>query len=94
MRSWLLARTHVVWLCAGAAGLALAGCSSTATAGSSAVVVNGSTLTVYASQPPSGSGGQPASDMLDAEQLALSQAGGKAGKYTGQARQARRARAV
>jgi branched-chain amino acid transport system substrate-binding protein len=82
MRGWLLARTHGVWLCAGAAALALAGCSSSATAGNSAVVVNGSTLTVYASQPPSGSGGQPAADMLDAEQLALSQAGGKAGKYT------------
>jgi branched-chain amino acid transport system substrate-binding protein len=82
MRGRSLARTHGVWLCAGAAALALAGCSSTATGGSSAVVVKGSTLTVYASQPPSGSGGQPAADMLDAEQLALSQAGGRAGKYT------------
>lgn len=82
MRGRLLARTHGVWLCAGAAALALAGCSSSATAGSSAVVVKGDTLTVYASQPPSGSGGQSAADMLDAEQLALTQAGGKAGKYT------------
>ncbi|MGO9823570.1 MAG: ABC transporter substrate-binding protein [Solirubrobacteraceae bacterium] len=81
MRSWLLARTHGVWLCAGAAALALAGCSSSATAGSSPIVVKGNTLTVYASQPPSGSGGQPAADMLDAEQLALAQAGGKAGRY-------------
>lgn len=82
MRGRLLARTRGVWLCASAAALALAGCSSSSTAGSSPVVVKGDTLTVYASQPPSGSGGQPATDMLDAEQLALSQAGGKAGKYT------------
>ncbi len=81
MRSWLLARSHAVCLCAGAA-LALAGCASSSTGGSSAVVVKGDTLTVYASQPPSGSGGQAAADVLDAEQLALSQAQGKAGNYT------------
>jgi ABC-type branched-subunit amino acid transport system substrate-binding protein len=80
MRGWLLATTRAVWLCAGAA-LAFAGCAGSSTGGNSAVVVSGDTLTVYASQPPSGSGGQAAADMLDAEQLALSQAQGKAGKY-------------
>ena len=61
--------------------LGLAGCTSS-TGGSSQVTVSGSTLTVYASQPPGGSGGQAAQDMLDAEKLALTQAGGKAGKFT------------
>jgi branched-chain amino acid transport system substrate-binding protein len=76
----LLVRTRWVGLCACAAGL-LAGCG-TATGGTSAVVVSGNTLLVYGSQPPGGSGGQPASDVLDAERLALQQAGGKAGSFT------------
>jgi len=70
----------VVWLSACAA-IALAGCSTNAKGGASTVTVSGSTLTVYASQPPGGSGGQEASDMLHAEALALQHAGGKAGKY-------------
>src|SRR5262249_7988323 len=45
------------------------------------VTVEGNTLTVYASQPPGGSGGQEAADILDAEQLAL-QGSGKAGPFT------------
>jgi ABC-type branched-subunit amino acid transport system substrate-binding protein len=60
--------------------LVLAGCG-TATGGTSRVTVSGSTLTVYASQPPGSSGGQSAADMLDAEQLALRQAGDRAGKF-------------
>ena len=71
----------MVWLSACAA-VALAGCSTNAKGGASTVTVSGSTLTVYASQPPGGSGGQEASDIVDAEQLALQHAGGKAGKYT------------
>jgi branched-chain amino acid transport system substrate-binding protein len=60
--------------------LALAGCSS-ATA-TNAVTVKGSTLTVYASRPPAGAGGQVVSDILDAEQLALHLSGARAGAYT------------
>jgi branched-chain amino acid transport system substrate-binding protein len=77
----VLGRTPVVCLSACAA-LAVAGCSTNAKGGASTVTVSGNTLTVYASQPPGGSGGQEASDMLHAEQLALQHAGGKAGKYT------------
>ncbi len=77
----LLGRTPVVWLPVCAA-LALAGCSTNAKGGASTVTVSGTTLTVYASQPPGGSGGRQAADILDAEQLALQHAGGKAGKYT------------
>lgn len=62
--------------------LGLAGCGAAGSGGNSQVTVSGSSLTVYASQPPSGSGGQAATDMLDAEQLALNQAGGHAGKFT------------
>ncbi len=79
MRTRALVRTRAVWLSACAA-LALAGCS--ASASKSSISVSGSRLTVYASQPPGGSGGQEAADMLDAERLALRQAGGKAGKFT------------
>ncbi len=64
------------------AALALGGCSSAGRGGSSAVTVSGRTLSVYASQPPGGSGGQADTDLLDAEQLALQQAGGKAGSFT------------
>jgi branched-chain amino acid transport system substrate-binding protein len=80
MRARLLGRTPVVWLSACAA-IALAGCSTNAKGGASTVTVSGSTLTVYASQPPGGSGGQEAADILHAEQLALQHAGGKAGRY-------------
>jgi branched-chain amino acid transport system substrate-binding protein len=80
MRSRVLARSRGVSLGACLAAIALAGCG-TARGGNSAVTVSGSTLTVYAGQPPGGSGGQAATDMLDAEQLALTQAGGHSGKF-------------
>jgi branched-chain amino acid transport system substrate-binding protein len=60
----------------------LAGCTSSSTGGSSQVTIGGLKLTVYAGQPPRGSGGQAAQDMLDAEKLALTQAGGRVGKFT------------
>lgn len=62
-----------------AAAVALAGCGSTTT-NNQAVTVDGTTLTIYASQPP---GAQTAvdADVLDAEKLALQQAGSKSGKY-------------
>ncbi|HEY2260813.1 MAG TPA: ABC transporter substrate-binding protein [Solirubrobacteraceae bacterium] len=80
MPSRVLVRSRAASLCAGLAAILLAGCGSTS-GGNSAVSVSGSTLTVYAGQPPGGSGGQAAADTLDAEQLALTQAGGKAGKF-------------
>jgi ABC-type branched-subunit amino acid transport system substrate-binding protein len=67
-------------VCACLIALVVAGCG-TATGGTSQVTVSGSTLTVYASQPPNGSGGRAAADILAAEQLALQQAGGHAGKF-------------
>jgi branched-chain amino acid transport system substrate-binding protein len=62
--------------CAGLAAL-LAGCTG---APAATVTVSGRTLAVYASQPPGG-GDQQSSDILAAEQLALTQAGGQAGKF-------------
>src|SRR5436305_11286534 len=73
-------RTRALSLCACLAALGLAGCG-TATGGRSQVTVSGSTLSVYVSQPPGGSGGQAAADTLDAERLALQQAGGRAGNF-------------
>jgi branched-chain amino acid transport system substrate-binding protein len=70
---------HAAWL--SCAALALAGCATTGSTAASSIKAKGDTLTVYASQPPGGSGGQEATDMLDAEQLALRQEGGKAGKF-------------
>jgi ABC-type branched-subunit amino acid transport system substrate-binding protein len=82
MRSRALVRSHAASLCACLSAIALAGCGN-ATTSASQITVSGSKLTVYASQPPSGSGGQTAADTLDAEQLALQQAGSRvAGKFT------------
>lgn len=83
MRAGALVRTRAVSVCAGlGALLALAGCGAASTKNST-IIVSGSSLTVYASQPPGGSGGQAATDVLDAEQLALGKAGGAVdgGKY-------------
>lgn len=54
---------------------ALAGC---ATQTNSTVTVTGTTLTIYASNPPGTPGSQ---DILNAEQLALKQAGSSAGRF-------------
>jgi ABC-type branched-subunit amino acid transport system substrate-binding protein len=75
-------RTRAFSACASLALFGLAGCTSTTNGGNSQVTVSGSNLTVYASQPPGGSGGQAAQDVLAAEKLALTQAGGRAGKFT------------
>lgn len=74
-----LVRPRAATACGLLLALALAGC---ATQTNSAVTVSGTTLTVYASQPPGDAGGQTASDVLDAEQLALKQTGTSVGKYT------------
>jgi branched-chain amino acid transport system substrate-binding protein len=74
-----LHRPHAAIACGLLLALALAGC---ATQTNSAVTVSGKTLTIYASQPPGGAGGQAAADVLDAEHLALQQAGTQVGKFT------------
>lgn len=78
----VLGRTRALSLCASAALFGLAGCTSSGNGGNSLITIGGSQLTVYASQPPGGSGGLAAQDMLAAEKLALTQAGGRAGKFT------------
>jgi branched-chain amino acid transport system substrate-binding protein len=65
---------------AGLAAVALAGCS-TAPSNNTAVIVKGNTLTIYATQPP-GADTAVDTDVLDAEKLALHQAGSKSGKFT------------
>jgi branched-chain amino acid transport system substrate-binding protein len=72
-------RPRAVTACGLLLALALVGCS---TQSNSAVTVSGTALTIYASQPPGGAGGQTAADVLDAEQLALRQAGTKVGQFT------------
>ena len=62
------------------AAVALAGCS-TAPSNNTAVIVKGNTLTIYATQPP-GAATAVDADVLDAEKLALQQAGSKSGKFT------------
>ena len=74
----VLARGRAVAVvgCAALAAI-LSGCTGTPNA---TITVNGKSLSVYASQPPGG-GDQQSSDVLAAEQLALTQAGGQAGKF-------------
>ncbi len=79
MRGLALLRPRALSVCAVLALVALSGCS---TQTNSAVSVTGSTLTIYASRPTAGAGGQAATDVLDAEQLAFQQGGSKVGKYT------------
>jgi len=79
MRGLALLRPRALSVCAVLGLFAVAGCSSTST---SAVSVTGNTLTIYGSRPTAGAGGQVATDVLDAEQLAFQQNGSKIGKYT------------
>jgi branched-chain amino acid transport system substrate-binding protein len=72
-------RGRVAGVCA-AAGVALAGCGTASTGGSSAVTATGARLTIYASQPP-GPASAAATDTIEAEKLALQQAGGQAGNF-------------
>ena len=69
-------RTWTRLLACAATIAALAGC---ATQTNSTVTVSGTTLTIYASNPPGAPGSQ---DILDAERLALKQAGSSAGRFT------------
>jgi branched-chain amino acid transport system substrate-binding protein len=63
-------------LACGATIAALAGC---ATQTNSTVTVSGTSLTIYASNP---SGAPASQDILDAERLALKEAGSSAGRFT------------
>ncbi|MGZ4245377.1 MAG: hypothetical protein ACXVR1_03640 [Solirubrobacteraceae bacterium] len=74
-----LVRPRALTVCGLLLAVALAGC---ATQTNSNVTVSGKTLTVYLSQPPGAAAGQTAADVLDAEQLALRQAGTKVGTFT------------
>ena len=77
-----LSRPRAGSVCAAVACVvAVAGCGTTTSTGS-AVTVAGTKLTVYASQPPAGAGGAVATDVLDAEKLALAKTGGRVGKFT------------
>jgi branched-chain amino acid transport system substrate-binding protein len=77
MRAAALVRPRAAVVCA-LVSLFAAGCSAQT---KSAVTVSGSTLTIYASQPPNATGGPAATDVLDAEKLALQQNGSTVGKF-------------
>jgi len=64
------------WTRLGACAAAIAALAGCATQTSSTVTVSGTSLTIYASNPPGVPGSQ---DVLDAERLALKQAGSSAG---------------
>lgn len=78
------ARSALAGLGAAVLALALAGCgtASNTSSNSAAATVPGSVLDIVASLPPGDSGGQVASDVLDAEKLAYSRSGGKVGSFT------------
>ncbi|HET8979867.1 MAG TPA: ABC transporter substrate-binding protein [Solirubrobacteraceae bacterium] len=79
MRALALPRPRALSLCAVLGLFVVAGCSSQT---NSAVSVTGSRLTIYGSLPSNSAGGQTATDVLDAEQLALRQNGTKVGNFT------------
>ena len=72
-------RVPVVGACL--AALTLAGCGTGGAPSNSAVTVSGTTLSIWASEPPGSSGGQVATDVLDAEQLAFTQSSAKASSF-------------
>ena len=81
MRRAVLARSRAVSACAFAAiAVGVAGCATTSA--SSSVSVTGTTLTIYAGAPASSANPAQSQDILDAEKLALQQAGGKVGSFT------------
>lgn len=71
MRGLALRRPRLLSLGALLGVLVLAGCSNQRSGSSSGVTVSGSRMTIYAVQPPAGTGGQVATDVVHAEQLAL-----------------------
>jgi ABC-type branched-subunit amino acid transport system substrate-binding protein len=76
----VLGRVRAGCLCAALAALASGGC--TAANSASTLTASGSTLTIYVGTPVGGAGGAVAQDVLDAEQLAFAQSGGKVGTFT------------
>ncbi len=79
MRGVSRSRPRVLWACGVVAALVIAGCGTTGTTG---VTVSGHRLTIYASEPPGSTGGQVATDVIDAERLALTQSGSTVGSFT------------
>jgi branched-chain amino acid transport system substrate-binding protein len=80
MRSSLLARGRRLRVGACVAlTVGLAGCTNAA---SSTVTVSGQNLAIYASVPPAGSATPEATDVVDAERLALQQTGSQVGHVT------------
>ena len=71
------ARTLTTAACA----MLAAGVAGCAAAANTTVSVTGSNLTIYASAPSPGPADQQSQDVLDAEQLALQQAGTQLGKF-------------
>ena len=67
--------------CVAAIALLVAGCGGSAGTNNEAVTVAGATLSIYASQPPHGAGGQAAGDVVDAEHLAFDASDQKVGPY-------------
>jgi hypothetical protein len=59
----------------------LAGVAGCAGQTNTTATVAGSTLSIYAGQPPGGSGSRQAQDVLDAERLALQQSGSQVGRF-------------
>jgi ABC-type branched-subunit amino acid transport system substrate-binding protein len=76
----MLAKGRVAGACL-AVTVALAGCGTATKGGSSVITAAGRTLSVYAGQPP-GAPTPAITDTLDAEQLALQQAQGRAGSFS------------
>jgi hypothetical protein len=73
-------RAALTIACGGVTAIVLAGCGA-ASGNNNAATVSGSTLAIVASEPPGSSGGQVATDVLHAEQLAFAQSGGKVGSF-------------
>jgi branched-chain amino acid transport system substrate-binding protein len=74
-------RHAVAGLCAGSIAILLAGCGASSSSSGAAASVSGTTLDIVASLPPGGTGGQVATDVLNAERLAFAQSGAKAGQF-------------
>ncbi|HLI61560.1 MAG TPA: hypothetical protein VKV21_18035 [Solirubrobacteraceae bacterium] len=65
----------------GAALLAGCGAAGSSSSGNAAATVTGRVLDIVASEPPGDSGGQVAADVLNAERMAFTQLGGRAGSF-------------
>jgi branched-chain amino acid transport system substrate-binding protein len=74
-------RVAVVAAIAATGSLAIAACGGDDSGGSSSASAKPQTLTIYSSQPLQGATRPQSEDVIRGEKLALSQAGGKAGRF-------------